>query len=175
MLYYIIIILIIIIFLIVYNNSYENFSNYSEPSRFFDISEYKNKMFNNNDTKNLYKISLADNVKLYEEDCFQKCDRENCIKLSDRINSLEKCLKCNLQKNKCFNKTIINGSCDDCDGVEYNDKVNCLDISNYGCVNPKNINLHHGVKPYYIEVDTNNVESPYNKKCVFCWDLTDNI
>jgi hypothetical protein len=153
---------------------YEKFSNYLEPKRFFNISDYKNKMFNNNGQK-LYKISLSDDVKIYEEDCFEKCDRQNCIKLNDRIDSLQKCLKCNLQKNKCFNKSIINGNCDDCDGVKYEDKVNCLDIHNYGCVDPKNINLNQGIKPYYIEIDTNSVETPYNKKCVFCWNLTDNI
>lgn len=184
--YYIIIILFILLIILFIYNSYiyslESFSNnlkeeeydYIDPKRFFDISSYKNKLLNN-DKKNIFKIGLSDNVKLDIENCFEKCDRRNCILLKNRIDTLQKCLKCNLQENKCFKKSIIEGNCDDCNGVKYEDKINCLDTLNYGCVNPENINLNEGVFPYYIEVDTKNVNSPYNKKCLFCWNILDNI
>jgi len=183
MLYYLIIIFILFFVILImlrnnftkefYNNINEEY-NYLVPDRIFNISSYKNIIKNNNEKK-IYKISLSENIKLDTEDCFEKCDRKNCIKLNNRIDSLKKCLKCNLQDNKCFNRSIIEGNCDNCDGVKYEDKINCFDIHNYGCANPDNINSNNGVKPYYIEIDNKSVNSPYNKKCVFCWDLLDNI
>jgi hypothetical protein len=66
----------------------------------------------------------------------------------------------------------------DCNIDNIEDKINCFSIENYGCPNPNNLNdlkINSGILPYYIEVPDNNVNSPFNKKCVFCWNLMDNI
>jgi len=139
----------------------------------FNIKNYKSLMLNNNN-ENLFKISL-ENIPILEEDCFEKCDSQNCIKLDQQRKNLEKCIKCNNTKNKCFKKSVIGGLCDDCDIEDINDKINCYDINNYGCTNPNNLQINEGIKPYFIEIPDNNVNSPYNKKCVFCWNILNEI
>jgi len=140
----------------------------------FNLIEYQNIMVANNEKK-LYKIEFNDNIKIYEEDCFDKCDLANCIKLNDRTTLLDRCLKCNSQENKCFTKSVVGGNCDDCKNVKDEDKLDCLDINNYGCPNPKNIDLNKGIKPYYIQINDTNPNSPFDKKCVFCWNIPNEI
>jgi len=140
----------------------------------FNLIEYQNIMLENNNKK-LYKIGFNDNIKIYEEDCFDKCDMKNCIKLDDRTNLLDKCLKCNAEENKCFTKSIVGGNCDDCRNIKDEDKLDCYDINNFGCPNPKNIDLNKGIKPYYIQINDTNQSSPYDKKCVFCWNIPSEI
>jgi hypothetical protein len=168
--------LIILIFIFFNKNieNYDNNNNNNNDTINININKYKNIMFNN-DKKNLYKIGLNDNIKILKDDCFDKCDKSNCIKMFDKKKILDKCLKCNIQKNKCFNKSIIGGNCDDCDIEKIEDKLDCYDINNFGCPNPNNINFSNGIDPYYIELNDNNINSPYNKKCVFCWNILDNI
>ena len=73
------------------------------------INEYKTIMLEN-DTEKLFKLSLnEETMPILEEDCFQKCDKANCIKLDQQKKTLEKCLQCNRKKNKCFSKSIIGG------------------------------------------------------------------
>jgi hypothetical protein len=139
----------------------------------FNIKEYKKLMLNNNNEK-LYRISLND-IPILEEDCFQKCDRENCIKLDQLKKNLDKCLKCNNTKNKCFAKSIIGGLCNDCNIENPEDKMDCLSIINYGCLNPNNLETDNGVSPYYIQIPDDNINSPYNKKCVFCWNILNEL
>jgi hypothetical protein len=115
---------------------------------------------------------------IYFDDCFLKCDYQKCIQFENKKKLLDKCLKCNNTKNKCFKKSIIGGNCDDCNIDNIKDKENCFQINNFGCPSPDNINnldINSGVKPYYIEVPNNNLNTPYNKKCVFCWDLLDGL
>ena len=143
----------------------------------FDTEEYK-KLMLNNDKKNLYKIKLDKKIELLREDCYERCDKEQCILLDNKTKTLEKCVKCNLQDKKCFNKSIIGGNCDDCNVDNIDDKLDCFAIENYGCPSPDNVNnlnINRGIEPYFIEVPDNNVNSPFNKKCVFCWNLMDNI
>jgi hypothetical protein len=139
----------------------------------FEIDEYKKIMINNNKEK-LFKLILNDIPSQYE-DCYAKCDKEDCIKFFERTKKLEECLACNATDKKCFNNKIIGGLCDDCNIKDNKDKLNCLNIFNYGCPNPKNLDDNNGVKPYYIEVNDNNVNSPYNKKCIFCWNILNEI
>jgi hypothetical protein len=148
------------------NNNFENFEN-------LDIPMYKTKMLNNNKEK-LFKIGFNDKIEIRREDCFFKCDQEKCIKLDNMTKLLDKCNKCNLQYNKCFQKTVIGGNCNDCDESKI-EKINCNDIKNFGCPPPDNIDNNNGVEPYYIQVPDNNVNSPYNEKCSFCWDILDEI
>jgi hypothetical protein len=168
------ILLLIIILLLLYALYRYNYylNNYYIES--FDIEKYKEIMKNNN-KKNLYKISLSQNISLDTEDCFKKCNSSDCIKMDSRMKVLDKCLKCNSQENKCFNKSIIGGTCDDCDGVKNEDKIDCLNLQNFGCTNPYNFDDNTGTTPYFIEVPDNNLNSPFNKKCIFCWQFQDNI
>ena len=149
---------------------FDNRNNYinSEEQR----SNYKNIMRNSDQSK-IYKISLTPDFELNQEDCYDKCDKTECIKMDSMTDVLKKCNKCNSQKNKCFNRSIIGGTCDDC--VESDTKMDCYDIQNFGCTNPYNLNDRKGVPPYYIEMNDSNINSPYNKKCVFCWNLLDSI
>ena len=176
MLYIILIIILLIIILFLYENNIEKYENLNENSTIIntDIKKYKNIMFNNN-KKNLYKIGLNENIKIFEEDCFEKCDKTSCIKMLNQKKLLNDCLKCNNQKNKCFNKSIIGGNCDDCNIKDGDDKLDCYNINNFGCPDPKNINYDVGVDPYYFEINDNNINSPYDKKCVFCWNILNNI
>lgn len=162
------IVLIILIFYIINNLILSKIKEY------FNLYEYQNIMVANNEKK-LYKIGFNNNIKIYEEDCFDKCDLENCIKLNDRTTLLDKCLKCNAEENKCFTKSILGGNCDDCKNIKEEDKLDCHDINNFGCPNPKNIDLNKGIKPYYIQINDSNVNSPYDKKCVFCWNIPNEI
>lgn len=124
--------------------------------------------------KKLYKLKLSDDTKIQTEDCDDKCDQANCIKLKDKLRVLNECVKCNKQKNKCFTKSIIGGNCDDCINDEES-KLDCYDVNNFGCSNNNNLQINKGVSPYYIQVPDNNINSPYNKKCAFCWNILDNI
>jgi len=130
-------------------------------------------MINNNNEK-LFKISL-NNIPILEEDCFSKCDKANCIKLDQLKKNLDKCLKCNNTKNKCFAKSVIGGLCNDCSIEDPKDKLSCYDIENYGCLNPNNLDTEIGVSPYYIQIPDDNINSPYNKKCVFCWNILNEL
>lgn len=142
----------------------------------YTFDEYKELMLKNfkstNGNRNFYKIGL-NKIELLKEDCFEKCDSRECIKMNELQKNLDSCLKCNSQKNKCFNKTIIGGTCDDCS--DDTKKIDCYNIQNFGCTNPINVDYNRGIDPYFISINDNNVNSPYNKKCVFCWNISNEI
>lgn len=147
-----------------------------KKSDIYTFDEYQKLMLKNFKSKdgnrNFYKIGL-NKLELLKEDCFEKCDSRECIKMNELQKNLDKCLKCNSQKNKCFKKTIIGGICDDCS--DDTKKIDCYDIQNFGCTNPVNIDYNRGVDPYFISINDNNVNSPYDKKCVFCWNISNEI
>ena len=82
------------------------------------------------------------------------------------------------------NRILVTGGCgfvghhmveyllqnNDCDVVILDrlDVSGNLNISN-------NLQVNKGVSPYYVEVPDDNINSPYNKKCAFCWNILDNI
>ena len=101
---FLIIILLFLLFFY-YNNYLKKNINKINIEK-FDISEYKKIMLDNH-KKNIYKISLNKNISLNKEDCFQKCNSTDCIKMDNMQKVLDKCVKCNSQENKCFNRTII--------------------------------------------------------------------
>ena len=140
--------------------------------KFMNSKEYKLLMLNNNKEK-LYKISLDNNIPIEREDCYDKCNKNDCIKMDDKISTLSKCLKCNEQKHKCFKKDILGGSCNDCNGED--EKINCYELQNFGCTDPSNLDSNIGINPYFIKVPDNSITSHYNKKCVFCWNILYNI
>ena len=127
----------------------------------------------NNDKRKLYKVGLSDNINILEEDCFDKCDQSNCVKMLNQKKILNDCLKCNIQKKKCFNKSIIGGNCDDC--MKGETPIDCLRTDNFGCTNPANFNSFNGSYPYYFELPDYNITSPLDQKCVFCWQIEDQI
>lgn len=137
----------------------------------YNIKQYKQLMLKNN-KKKLFKKAL-NKIEILKDECFEKCDQSNCIKLDQQKKLLEKCMKCNSTKNKCFHKTIIGGECDDCDGVDEKDKLDCLALTNFGCPNPNHLDDLRGVDPYYFLLNNNSPTSPFNKKCVFCWQMED--
>ena len=118
---------------------------------------------------------IGKNIDIDMEDCFKKCNSTDCIQMDNRAKVLDKCLKCNAQEGKCFNKSIIGGICDDCENIKPEDKIDCFNIQNFGCTNPYNFDDNKGTFPYFIEIPDNNPNSPFNKKCIFCWQFQDNI
>ena len=131
-------------------------------------------LFDISDNRQLYKLKIREDTLIQTEDCDDKCDKSNCIKLKDKLKVLNNCVKCNKQRNKCFNKSIIGGNCDDCIGDEEN-KIDCYDIRNFGCNDNNNLQINKGVSPYYIQVPDNSVNSSYDMKCAFCWNILDNV
>lgn len=171
MIFFLLIIIFMFLFFILYFNNY--FYEYFEQNN-VNIDEYKYLMLNNNEKK-LYNIELGNSIDVFSEDCYDKCNKKSCIELDERKKNLNNCLKCNMQKNKCYNKSITGGVCNDCDIKNIDDKMNCFDINNFGCPSIKNIENNNGVIPYYIQIPDNNINSPYNKKCIFCWNIKDNL
>jgi len=135
----------------------------------YTLNDYKNLMLNN-DKKQLFKKTLNKNLKRYTKDCLSTCDDRECIKLEEMHKLLKKCIKCNKNKKKTFKKSIIGGICDDYDGKQ-DEKLDCYDIMNFGCINPNDMDSKKGVFPYYVLLNDNNINSSFDKKCAFCWQL----
>ena len=173
MVYIILVGIFIILFIIFYIMSYQNM-HIDHYDNLYTPSEYKSKMLNNNKTK-MYKLELEKSTSIYTEDCYEKCNAKECMKLDEKKKILNKCLQCNIQKNKCYTKSIIGGTCNDCKTEDIKDKIDCYDVNNFGCFPPDNINSNKGVSPYYIQVPDDNINSPYDEKCVFCWNILNNI
>lgn len=137
-----------------------------EPFNFLDY----NKLLES--TNKLLRPSFASNIKPEEEDCFEMCDSRECIQMQERNKILNSCLKCH-EENKCFRKSIIGGNCDDC--MENEIPINCYDTRNFGCTNPRDLNSFNGVHSYFIMSNDDDVNSLYNKECLFCWNILDNL
>ena len=54
---------------------------------------------------------------------------------------------------------------------EFLQKEDCNNVRGIGCVDPKNIYSNNGVEPYYIEVPTSSANTPFDTKCIFCWQI----
>jgi len=159
-----IIIILIFIFIQKYNiYVIEKFNNQVLSQKKFD------KFILNKSSNHSYKIGLKD-VKIQRENCFQKCNAKDLKKLYMRTANYKRCTECQKNKKKCFNKLDTLGSCDSCG--ENLKKMNCNHKNNIGCTNPEDIYGLEGVEPYYIEVASNNSNSPFDKKCIFCWELS---
>jgi len=144
-----------------------------QKGNIYNLKQYKQLMLDN-DKKKMFKKTLK-GVNILVDDCFSKCNAQDCIKLDQKKKLIEDCFKCNKQKNKCFHKSIIGGNCDDCDGVDMKDKIDCSAINNFGSPNPENLDDLIGVSPYYFLLNDNSPVSPFNKKCVFSWQTADEI
>jgi hypothetical protein len=159
--YYFILLVIVILFLLFfYYNNLENFKNYTRNK--------VNNLFLKND-KNIYKINILKNEEDFNE-CFKKCNYSDCLKLKLMKQNYKKCMQCQSNNKKCFNNLLSNGVCDNC-GSNLK-KFNCNDINNYACPNLHDVFNEKGVDPYYLEIiNKNNITSPYNQSCLFCWNL----
>lgn len=155
-----------IIFVFLYFYSIEPFEN----KMVLNVQDYRNFIMEN-DNKTLIKPKLFKNA-IETEDCALKCNDQDCIKLNEMKRNFENCQKCTLE-GKCFHKTIIGGNCDDCQPDEK--PMDCARTDNFGCTNPNNLNSFQGTAPYYIEIADYNVYSPFDQKCVFCWQLENEI
>jgi hypothetical protein len=174
--YYFIIIILIFLFIIIYKNKIENFKNNDiirkEGQKEYTFNTYTSLLLNNN-KKNIFKKKLNKNLERRRKDCLSTCSAADCLKMDQMTKLLKKCVKCNKQKNKTFKKSVIGGTCDDYDGNS--EKLDCNDVMNFGCINPNDMDSKNGVLPYYIQINDNNLNSPFNKKCAFCWQLNDLI
>ena len=119
--------------------------------------------------KNLYNISLGDDIKIQRENCFKKCDYENCVKLYNKRQNYKKCIECQMDKKKCYKDQISYGGCDSCS--KFVKKNECNSLDSYGCPDFRNVYSKSGVEPYFIEVPSKNNNSPFDTKCVFCWNI----
>lgn len=159
--YYFIFLLLSVLFLFCYylRNS-EKFKNYTRKQ--------VNNLFLNN-TNNIYKINILKKKQDIDE-CFKKCNYSDCLKLKIMKENYNNCIKCQSNNKKCFNNLFAKGSCDMC-GNNLK-KFNCNDNNYYSCPNLNDIFNEKGNEPYYLEViDKNNITSPYNQSCLFCWNL----
>jgi len=157
------ILLICIYFYKIKKNQLEAFETKVLSQKKFD------KFILKNAGKKAFNVGLKD-VKIQRENCFQKCDAENCIKLYMKRKNYHNCVKCQEKKGKCFNNNMYTmGNCDDC-GNNLK-KLNCQHKDNIGCTDPHNIYSLDGIEPYFIEVPSQSANSPFNSKCVFCWQM----
>jgi hypothetical protein len=105
--------------------------------------------------------------------CDIKCGADDCIKMKEMKKNLTKCVECHKQKGKCFRNSIIGGNCDDC--LEGEVPINCSDTRHYGCAPTHNIQSYDGSLPYFISVPSSELNSAFDKKCIFCWQFSDYI
>ena len=113
---------------------------------------------------------LPKKYKIRRDNCFELCDEKSCLKMLDMQKNLDKCRECK-RTGQCYNKNVITPTCDLCFGKQ--NKTKCLSTMSggFGCTNPDNIADFKGVDPYYILVDSNDVNYAYTKKCKFCWNI----
>jgi hypothetical protein len=150
---------------------YDFFENENKNKK-VSLIEYQNLISNDNNHSKIYKPKIElKNLKY--EDCERQCGNSDCLKMREKKKILDKCFKCQNEEGKCFKKSITGGSCDDCG--EDSKKIDCLRTDNFGCTNPANFNDFNGSYPYYFELQDYDVNSPFDQKCVFCWQIQDEI
>ena len=166
---FIVIFICIYIFLIIKKYYKSNFF-YNEKFTTQILSQKKFDKFILNKPNNIsYKVGLK-NIKIQRENCFKKCGVENCTKLYMKRLNYTNCKKCQKDKKKCYDNTLYTvGACNMC-GNNLK-KTNCNHKNQIGCTNPNNIYGLEGVEPYYIEVPSKSSNTPFDTKCVFCWEL----
>lgn len=168
-----IILIIIMIGLIIYKVKYmENENKKIEGFELINLDNLKGILVRNlqMNTGTIIKIPME---QVETEDCDLKCDAENCKIMKEMKKNLTKCVECHKNPKKCFRKSIIGGNCDDC--LPDEKQINCSDTREFGCAPPDNIQSYNGVLPYFINIPSSDLNSPYDKKCVFCWQFSDYI
>jgi hypothetical protein len=161
------ILLFIIIFIIIFVQKYNIYVIEKFNSKVLSQKKFDKFILNKPSNKS-YKIGLKD-VKIQRENCFQKCNAQDCIKLYMKTKNYNRCNECQKDEKKCYNKLYTLGDCNTCG--ENLKRLNCNHKNDIGCTNPDDIFGLDGVEPYYVEVASNNSNSPFDKKCIFCWEL----
>ena len=162
-----ILIFILILFIFINKNIIEKFSNLSSLT--FDKKQFNSYLLDNYKSNNVYKVNIIKNKEDIDE-CFKKCDFENCIKLKLMKENYDNCVKCQTDNKKCFNKLLTKGRCDPCgDNLQ---QMNCQNINHFACPKLKNVYNYDGDEPYYLQINNDkNITSPYKQSCLFCWNL----
>lgn len=154
-------ILLIITILYYYLNNYVN-------TEYFNNIKHLNNLFLNNQ-KSLYKVNILKDKKDIDE-CYKKCNSNDCYKLEVMKKNYENCLSCQNNESKCFNNLVKGGICESCGDVL--DKFNCNNLNNYACPNLNDVYNKKGIQPYFLEVKNQNLKNnPYDQSCLFCWNL----
>lgn len=158
--YTFILFIFILILYLCYYLKYENFKNYTKK-------EVDNIFLHN--TNKVYKLNI---IKKQEDmdKCYKKCNTNDCAKLESMKKNYNNCHKCQKDEKKCFNNLYSNGVCEPC-GQNLK-KLDCHDKTKYSCPDLHDIFNKNGNEPYYLEVeDENNISSPYDQSCLFCWNV----
>ncbi len=160
------IILFILLFIFYYD--YINKNKNKKLKENFDLQKWQERL-----KKNLFNgvatLLTVPPEEVKTEDCSSKCDQKDCIIMENMKKNLTECIECHKNPKKCFRKSVIGGNCDDC--LPEEKQIDCSNTREFGCVPPHNIYSYNGTLPYFIEVDDKNLNSPYDKKCVFCWQI----
>ncbi len=132
--------------------------------------------------QNILKKNLSDSVatimtippkEIRSDNCYGKCDERDCNMMETMKKNLSKCIECHKNPKKCFRKSIIGGNCDDC--LPDEKQIDCKSTKELGCVPPHNVYSYDGSYPYFIQIPDKNLNSPYDRKCVFCWQIHEYI
>ena len=153
-------ILFLITILLYYFNTLiiENFKNLN----------YLNNLFLNNQ-KSIFKVNIKKEKKDIDE-CYKKCNSNDCYKLEIMKKNYNKCISCQKNKNKCFNNLIQGGNCESCSNNLK--KFDCYNLNNFACPDLSNVYNKKGVQPYFLEIKNKNlINNPYDQSCLFCWNL----
>jgi hypothetical protein len=138
----------------------------------FDLQQWKNTL-KNNLLNSVATIMTVPPNEVRTEDCSLKCDAQNCQIMNIMKKNLTECIECHKNPKKCFRKSIIGGNCDDC--LPNEQQINCKSTKEFGCTPPHNIYSYEGTLPYYIQVPDDNLNSPFDQKCIFCWQIHEYI
>lgn len=155
------------------NNQMNNKTNDQNNNKNEGVSlfNYQDIMLKNQDHDKIYRPRLKLEELKYD-DCERQCDATDCIKMREKKKVLDRCIKCKAE-GKCFKKSIIGGTCNDCQQNEA--PMDCLRTDNFGCTNPMDFTSFNGSYPYYFELQDYNVNSIFDQRCVFCWQIEDQI
>lgn len=171
--FYIFIILSLIIHIFLsYESSPKRRENYENEPKKISLQNLRNLLTNNLMKGTITRMTIPKEI-LETEDCSSKCDYEDCIKMDRMKRNLKDCEVCQMDPKKCFRKSIIGGNCEDC--MEGEEQMNCLSTDNFGCTSPADINSMEGAPPYFISVPDDNLNSPYDKKCIMCWQIKEYV
>ncbi len=165
-------IILIIIFIIIFFYLIYYFTNTKNIKEKFDLQQWQ-KRLKKNLFNNVATLLTVPPNEIKTEDCSSKCDQKDCEIMEIMKKNLIKCIDCHKNPKKCFRKSIIGGNCDDC--LPGEQQIDCKNTKEFGCVPPHNVYSYDGSLPYFIEVDDKNLNSPYDKKCVFCWQIHEYI
>ena len=165
-------IFILFILFIIINKYLKNkfiFESFNDFSVNLNKKEFNSYLLDNYKSNKVFNVNVIKNKEDLEE-CFKRCDFENCIKLKIMKENYDKCVSCQKDDSKCYNKLLYEGRCDPCG--ENLEKMNCANTNNFACPNLKDIYNIEGTEPYYLQViNKENITSPYKQSCLFCWNL----